>query len=125
MKQNGFSFIEVLIALAIISFLLAGTAELLIRSSALKRRADINLKMTTLVSSKLESLKSLPYESTELQANSYSEIIEGPSQQTFRREWTIEDISADMKKIGVTVYPENHPEKTFWIGLLLSRDLGL
>lgn len=125
MKQNGFSFIEVLIALAIISFLLAGTAELLIRSSALTRRADINLNMTSLICSKLESLKSLPYESTELQANSYGEIIEGPSQQTFRREWTIEDISADMKKIGVTVYPENHPEKTFWIGLLLSRDLGL
>jgi hypothetical protein len=80
--------------------------------------------MAALVSSKLECLKSLPYESGELQAASYNEILEGRFPEVYLREWMIEDISSNMKRIELTVYPENHPEKTLRISLFLSRELG-
>lgn len=124
MKGKGFSFIEVLLAMAIISFLIAGTAELLIRASTLKRHGDSNLYMTGMASSKLESLKSSAYESAELQADSSGEIIEDSRRETYRREWTVEDISPDMKRITVKVYSESHPERAVRIGLLISRALG-
>lgn len=123
-KRRGFSFIEVLLAMALISFLLSGTAELVIRSISLKKKAEVNLQMAALVSSKLECLKSLPYESGELQAASYNEILEGRFPEVYLREWMIEDISSNMKRIELTVYPENHPEKTLRISLFLSRELG-
>ncbi len=123
-KRRGFSFIEVLLAMALISFLLSGTAELVIRSISLKKKAEVNLQMVALVSSKLECLKSLPYESGELQAASYNEILEGRFPEVYLREWMIEDISSNMKRIELTVYPENHPEKTLRISLFLSRELG-
>jgi len=123
-KRGGFSFIEVLLAMALISFLLSGTAELVIRSISLKKKAEINLQLAALVSSKLECLKSLPYESAELQAASYNEILEGRFPEVYLREWMIEDISSNMKRIELTVYPENHPEKTLRISLFLSRELG-
>jgi prepilin-type N-terminal cleavage/methylation domain-containing protein len=123
-KRRGFSFIEVLLAMALISFLLSGTAELVIRSISLKKKAEVNLQMVALVSSKLECLKSLPYESGELQAASYNEILEGRFPEVYLREWMIEDISSNMKRIELIVYPENHPEKTLRISLFLSRELG-
>jgi prepilin-type N-terminal cleavage/methylation domain-containing protein len=123
-KRRGFSFIEVLLAMALISFMLSGTAELVIRSISLKKKAEVNLQMAALVSSKLECLKSLPYESGELQAASYNEILEGRFPEVYLREWMIEDISSNMKRIELTVYPENHPEKTLRISLFLSRELG-
>jgi prepilin-type N-terminal cleavage/methylation domain-containing protein len=123
-KRRGFSFIEVLLAMALISFLLSGTAELVIRSISLKKKAEVTLQMVALVSSKLECLKSLPYESGELQAASYNEILEGRFPEVYLREWMIEDISSNMKRIELTVYPENHPEKTLRISLFLSRELG-
>jgi prepilin-type N-terminal cleavage/methylation domain-containing protein len=123
-KRRGFSFVEVLLAMALISFLLAGTAELVIRSISLNKKAEVNLQLASLVSSKLEFLKSLPYESSELQAASYNEILGGRFPEVYLREWTIEDISSNMKRIGLAVYPENHPEKTLRISLFLSKELG-
>ena len=123
-KKEGFSFIEVLLAMALISFLLAGTAELVIRSISLHKKADINLRMAGLVSSKLESLKSLPYESPELQASSYEEAVEGRFPEVYLQEWTIEDIAPNMKRIELAIYPENHPEKTLRINAFLSKELG-
>jgi prepilin-type N-terminal cleavage/methylation domain-containing protein len=122
--HRGFSFVEVLLAMALISFLLAGTAELVIRSISLKKKAEVNLQLAGLVSSKLECLKSMPYESSELQAASYNEILRSPFPEVYLREWTIEDISTNLKRIGLTVYPENHPEKTLRISLFLSKELG-
>jgi prepilin-type N-terminal cleavage/methylation domain-containing protein len=123
-KGRGFSFVEVLLAMALISFLLAGTAELVMRSISLNKKAEVNLQLASLVSSKLEFLKSLPFESSELQAASYNEILGGRFPEVYLREWTIEDISSNMKRIGLTVYPENHPEKTLRISLFLSKELG-
>jgi len=124
MRSKGFSFIEVLLAMAIISFLLAGTAELLIRANTLKRHGDINLSLSGLASSKLESLKSSAYESEELQVDSHQETIKDSGGEVFQREWTVADINPGMKRITVKVYLVSHPEKAIQIGLVLSRELG-
>ena len=123
-NRRGFGFLEVLLAMALISFLLAGTAELVIRSISLKKKAEVNLQLTALVLSKLESLKSQPYYSDALQAASYSETLGGPFPGVYLEEWTIEDVSLNMKRIGLMIYPENHPEKTLRISLFLSKELG-
>ncbi len=123
-KSGGFSFIEVLLAMALISFLLAGTAELVIHSISLYKKADDNLRMAGLVLSKLESLKSLPYESVDLQAASYHEVLAGPFPEVYLGEWTIEDVSPNAKRIELIIYPENHPEKTVRISSFISKELG-
>ncbi len=65
-KKRGFTLVEVLVSFALVFILITGTAQLTIHSLLVKRRADCNLRTAELASSKLEYLKSLPYESDEL-----------------------------------------------------------
>ena len=62
-NQRGFTLVEVLVSFALVFILITGTAQLTIHSLLVKRRADGNLRTAELASSKLEYLKSLPYES--------------------------------------------------------------
>jgi len=92
MKQSGFSLIEVLEAMALVSFLLAGMGELLLHSLQAKRKTDTRFELTALLSAKLESLKTLPYDSAELQAGSHRlDIAPEPRLGTVREEWRIEN----------------------------------
>jgi len=92
MKQSGFSLIEVLEAMALVSFLLAGMGELLLHSLQAKRKTDTRFELTALLSAKLESLKTLPYDSAELQAGSDRlDIAPEPRLGTVREEWRIEN----------------------------------
>jgi len=123
--QEGFSLVEVLISFALVIFLITGTAQLTMHSLLVQRRADYSLRATELASSKLEYLKSLPYESDELKEALQTELLrEENSLKTFRREWRIEDISSNMKKIEIECFAESYPEKKTRLILLISRELG-
>jgi len=116
---------ELLISFCIITFLLLGTAQLIIHSLFVKKSADSNFKAVELVSSKLEYLKSLPYESEELNEGVQSESLEGEGTfAIFQREWNIQDVSSDMKRIEICSFLENSPHKKIHIVFFLSRKLG-
>ena len=123
--RKGFSLIEVLISLVIITFLILATAQLTLYSLQVKRRSDCSLNAAELASAKLEYFKSLPYESDELGSGSRSEVIKGSSSpETFRREWDTQAVSSSMKKIEIACYSANIMEKKAHLILFLSRDLG-
>jgi type IV pilus assembly protein PilV len=125
MKRNGFSLIEVLISFVLATCLLLGTAGLAVHSLVVKKRAEDNLKMVELASSKLEYFKTLPFESKELEGGFRSErITEKNSQEIFEREWKIEDRKDRLKRIEIEVFPENNPQKRVRVALLISRELG-
>jgi hypothetical protein len=102
-----------------------GTAQLIIHSFLVKKKAENNFKMAELASSKLEYLKSRPYESDELRQSFGSESLEGESpQENFLREWKIEDISPKRKRIEIEVFSKNTPQKKIQLVLFLSQGLG-
>ena len=125
MNQQGFSLVELLISFLIISSLILGTAELTLHSLHVKKRSDVSVKSAELASSKLEYFKSLLYESDELADGSWSEdFIDDFTHQSFHREWSIQAVSFNMKKIEITCYSENYREKKMRLVLYLCKELG-
>lgn len=125
MRDRGFSLIEVLLSFVLVVFLIMSTAQLIIHSFFVKKKAEDNLKIAELVSSKLEYLKSCPFESDELEKDSRCETLEGKSpQETFLREWEIEDVSLKMKRVEIEVFSKNKPQKKAQLVLFLSQGLG-
>jgi len=124
-NSKGFTLIEVLISFFIVMVLILGMAQLTIHSILVKQRSDYSVKSAELSSSKLEYFKSLPYESKELREGSEIEILEANNPKgSCRREWKIQDISPDIKKIEMECFFENCPEKKVRVVLFLSRYLG-
>ena len=123
MEERGFTLIEVLIALAIMAVLIAGAAELITLSLMLKRKADAHAAAARLVAEKLEGLRALPFADERLRAGSGTEVVAGmPGEGTFVREWVIDDVPGDAKRIGVHIMKDGRT-----IGravLLISRGLG-
>ncbi len=124
-NQRGFTLVEVLVSFALVFILITGTAQLTIHSLLVKRGADCNLRTAELASSKLEYLKSLPYESDELKQGFQMESAKGEGLlETFWREWKIQDISSSMKSVEIEIFSENYPKKKLRMVLFISKDLG-
>jgi len=124
MKKQGFSLIELLVSSALIFFLLTATAQLIILSCAAKKKADFHLTAASYACSKLEYLKSLPFESPELEKGRHEESVkDNNSEEVFSREWKIEDIAENMKKVVVRIFSPNNPKKEATFLLLISREL--
>lgn len=125
MNQKGFSLVELLISFVLIAILTTGTAQLAVHSLLVKRRADCNFISAELASSLLEYFKSLPYESDELKEGFLKESAGGEGiLGTFWKEWWIQDLSPNMKRIEIESYAESGSQKKVRLALLLSRELG-
>ncbi len=124
MKKKGFSLIELLISMALIFFLLAGMAQLIILSCAAKKKAEFHLTAASLACSKLEYLKSLPFESPDLEQGRHAESIKDSlSAEVFLREWKVLDLAEDMKKIILRISSPNNRDKEAAFVLLINRTL--
>jgi len=125
MKKQGFSLVELLISLCLLTFLITATAQVIIHSLFVQRRVEINLKIAELASLKLEYLKSLSFESDELKEGHRSELLKGDgSKERFIRAWGIQDISSSMKRIEIEVFSKSYPQKKVRLVLFISRELG-
>jgi prepilin-type N-terminal cleavage/methylation domain-containing protein len=123
--RSGFSMIELLIAMSIMSLFILGTAQLTLHSIHLKRKSDCLVRAAELASTALEHFKSLPYDSMELEDGDGEEIINDErSNHLFLRGWTIRRASASLKRIAMDCYAKNHPRKRIRAILVLSRELG-
>jgi Tfp pilus assembly protein PilV len=124
-KNQGLSLVELLVSFCLVTLLITGTLQLTVHSLLIHRNASLNLKTAELAASLLEYLKSLPFESEELKEARKSEVIrEQGSLETFRREWRIEDISENLKKVEVKCFSECRPQRKTGLVLYLSRELG-
>lgn len=124
-KDNGFSMIELLIAMSIISIFILGTTQLTLHSIHLKQKSDCLVRAAEFTSAAFEHFKSLPYDSAELEDVENEETIEDErSNNLFHRCWTIRKISTSLKRIEVDCFARNHPRKKIRATLILSRELG-
>jgi hypothetical protein len=111
--------------MALVSLLLVGTAELIVHSIYIKKRAESNLRMAVVLCSRLENFKSIPYDGAGLQGGLFDEAFEmNKPRAIFRGEWKIETQSSNRKRIEYSLFPEDEPERVIQAGLLLLRELG-
>lgn len=119
----GFGFIEILISFVITFLLILGTAQLTMLSLLSKRNSDLRFTISEHLFSKLESFKSLSYESI-LEEGTYNECTRDlTSGAVFIWNWHIYSISTNLTGIEMGGYPENHPEKEIRLIVYISRDL--
>jgi len=124
--ENGFSLIEVLLAAGLISFLLAGTAELMIRSIEVTRRSDRTVRLAGRMVSELEELKSRPFEAADLAAGRNEiRLRTDPDGTPVRVEWTVEDVTENLKKVNFKLSREERPDRILEAVLLITRELAL
>jgi prepilin-type N-terminal cleavage/methylation domain-containing protein len=123
MEERGFTLIELLVALTIVSILVAGAAELISLSLLIKRKADAHAAAARLIAEKLEGLRALPFDDEGLRAGTTRETLTtAAGEGTYVREWVIDDLSAETKRIGVHVGKDGRTIAR--AVLLVSRALG-
>ena len=116
--------IEVLLAMAIVSMVLFGTAELLVRAQQLSRDADARIGMTDILVATLEGLKSRPFDGSDLDAGDIRTPREPAGQKPVILERRIEAVSADMKRIELVLYADGARQRGLRAVLYVSRFLG-
>jgi len=121
---SGFSLIEVLVSLSLVSLLITMTAELIVFSLMAKKKADSTTTQSRLAAGKLESLKAVPFDAEELREGEYSKTVRDGRGQNHRLQWRVENAAGGMKRVSVDVHPENAPEKPLSMGVYLLRELG-
>jgi prepilin-type N-terminal cleavage/methylation domain-containing protein len=122
MEGRGFTLIEVLVSLTLVAILVAGAAELISLSLLLKRKADAHAAAARLIAEKLEGLRALPFDDDGLRAGANMETMAAAGEGAYVREWVIDDLSTDTKRIGVHVKSDGRTIAR--AVLLVSRDLG-
>jgi prepilin-type N-terminal cleavage/methylation domain-containing protein len=122
---EGFTLLELLISFTVVVILLMGAAQLTLLSVNIKRTSDCSVESAELASKKLEYLKSHLFKNNELAEKSLVEWLRSQrGNEMFRREWRIEDISENIKKIEMECYAESCPHKRVRLVLFCSRELG-
>lgn len=121
--ERGFTLIEILVSLTLVAILVTGAAELISLSLLLKRKADAHAGAARLVAERLEGLRALPFDDDRLRAGANVETVPAAAgERAYVREWVIDDLSANTKRIGVHI--RSGGRTIARAVLLVSRDLG-
>ena len=124
-ERLGFSYIEILISFVITFLLILGTAQLTMVSLLSKQSSENRLKISELLSSKLELFKSHSFSGPALEEGNHEEHIKDLTNGlTYISNWRIQAVSANLTSIEIGCYPENSPEREIRLLLYFSRDLG-
>jgi type II secretory pathway pseudopilin PulG len=123
--EKGFSLIEVLFAAGLISFLLAGTAELLLTSIEVDRKSDRTVSLAGLLSSELDEFKAKPFDAPELVPGSGEIVLRAePDAAPVTVAWTVAEISETLKKVKFTLTREGRAARPLEAVLLITRELA-
>ncbi|MBN2245588.1 MAG: prepilin-type N-terminal cleavage/methylation domain-containing protein [Candidatus Aminicenantes bacterium] len=123
--KKGFSLIEVLISLAVITFLLLGTAHSIVFTLKVDRRSSIKIWATELALAKIEYLKSISFDHPHMENGSYEEEIKvSHSQEVYLRTWEISDLSHREKKVDIDCRAVNERTIIIKFSFILSKELG-
>ncbi|MBN1940275.1 MAG: type II secretion system protein [Candidatus Aminicenantes bacterium] len=123
--EKGFSLIEVLFAAGLISFLLAGTAELLLTSIEIDRSSERTVNLAGVLSSEIDEFKAKPFTAAELEPGAGEIVIrpdpEGPGVVVA---WSVTAVSENLKKVSFSLIREGVSRKPMEAVLLITRELA-
>lgn len=125
MEKKGFSLLELIISMAIIFFFLVGLAQALLYAMDIKSRYHDHMKIMEEITKKCEYFKSLPFESSELNIGTQSEVIpDNQSQRSYVVSCQIWKISPCLKAVKIACHPENKIKPSSSVTIYLSKRLG-
>lgn len=123
--SRGYSLIEVLITMAIVSMIVVGSAEMLIQAVRIQRKADANLDMTGLASARLEEIRG---RSRGMSGGSSDPggvfTASGRRNTAFIGAWRTESTDGILDRIVFEIRPELKPEAMLSLRILICRELG-
>lgn len=124
-KFRGFSFIEILISFVITFLLILGTAQLTMLSLLSNQSSDIRLKISELLSSKIEHFKSLSFSGSAPEEGTHDEhLIDLTNGLSYILSWHNQAVSPNLSQVEIGCYPKNSPHREIRLLLYFSRDLG-
>lgn len=123
-RKSGFSLIEVLLTLFLLTTTLTGTIQLLAQAATLKNRADLQVQITTYLINRLEELKTFLPNNQGGQGEQEEEVFDSISGETFLCHWRLIEEGAEAWRIEIEVIARDHQEKrtqaTLWVTPLLG-----
>ncbi len=121
----GTSLIEVLVAMALTFFLIAGAGEMLTLALRAKRRGDVIAAISYAVADRLESLKTRPFDDPALAAGEYGETVRvEPGRCLIAETWRIAEAGDGLKSVRLAVRESGSGGPETVAVLFISRDLG-
>lgn len=125
MKRDGFSLIEILVAMALGLMMITGTAELLILAARSAARTEIRSAAADVLAARLELLKALPSSHPERTPGKH-EVLETSIRGCgdFIVIWFVDRISPECTAIAVEVAAAADPAIRIRAPLHILEDLG-
>jgi len=99
LKTNGFSLLELLVALVILSLSLVALAGLMTTTTKNNAFGNYITEAATLAQDKLEEIRALPWNNI----SGYSDIKEGSTGIKYKRIWEVRDLNLNLKEVEVTI----------------------
>jgi len=123
--RRGYSLIEVLWVMALVSFLLAGMADLILGAIRAGRKSEETARKAALLGAALEGFKSLPYGNAALAEGDYeAAALLFPGGRSVRTAWHISAGAERLKRIDFRLFLEGEEENAIRSALLISEALG-
>ena len=124
-QNDGFSLIEVLVAMTLAFLLILGTAQLITLSVWACRKGDRASAAAQILAGRLESLKALAFGGEGLDPGAETTTTwHGPSRTSFLEEWSVEEAGDGLKRVTVTVTPAGRAEASSSLTAFISTGLG-
>lgn len=121
--KSGYSLIDVLLTLFLLTLILVGTLQLFAQAITIKLKADSIVAMASLLSNRLEELRMIALNPPE-KAGQFQEEIMATHHQTFVCRWRLIRESAQAWRLEIKVNPLGQADKGVEASLWIIPSLG-
>jgi prepilin-type N-terminal cleavage/methylation domain-containing protein len=124
-SNRGYSLIEVLITMALVSMIVVGASEMLIQAVRIQRKADANLDMTGIASTRLEEIRGKSRGMFGGASNPGEAFTaSGRRNTTYIGTWRTESTDGILDRLVFEIRPELKPEAMISLRILICRELS-